>query len=137
MNKKNVPKLVTGVVISLICIISLALSIYFSVLVTSTYKQAYWILGEVFNAFTFVGIGVLIGVLLYSKKCRYEIFIALAGFVLSLTAVLVIYLVPRSGNVYVISQLISKFVPIMYIINGLSIVSIVKTIVPKIKKLIK
>lgn len=63
MNKKNVPKLVTGVVISLICIISLALSIYFSVLVTSTYKQAYWILGEVFNAFTFVGVGALIGVL--------------------------------------------------------------------------
>lgn len=137
MNKKNVPKLVTGVVISLICIISLALSIYFSVLVTSTYKEAYWILGEVFNAFTFLGIGALIGVLLYNKKCRYEIFIALAGFVLTLTAVLVIYLVPRSGNVYVISQLISKFVPIMYIINGLSIVSLVKTVVPRVKKLIK
>lgn len=137
MNKKNVPKLVTGVVISLICIISLALSIYFSVLVTSTYKQAYWILGEVFNAFTFVGVGALIGVLLYNKKCRYEIFIALAGFVLTLTAVLVIYLVPRTGNVYVISQLINKFVPIMYIINGLSIVSLVKTVVPRVKKLIK
>lgn len=137
MNKKNVPKLVTGVVISLICIISLALSIYFSVLVTSTYKQAYWILGEVFNAFTFLGIGALIGVLLYNKKCRYEIFIALAGFVLTLTAVLVIYLVPRTGNVYVISQLINKFVPIMYIINGLSIVSLVKTAVPRVKKLIK
>lgn len=137
MNKKNVPKLVTGVVISLICIISLALSIYFSVLVTSTYKQAYWILGEVFNAFTFVGVGALIGVLLYNKKCRYEIFIALAGFVLTLTTVLVIYLVPRTGNVYVISQLINKFVPIMYIINGLSIVSLVKTVVPRVKKLIK
>lgn len=137
MNKKNVPKLVTGVVISLICIISLALSIYFSVLVTSTYKEAYWILGEVFNAFTFLGIGALIGVLLYNKKCRYEIFIALAGFVLTLTAVPVIYLVPRTGNVYVISQLINKFVPIMYIINGLSIVSLVKTVVPRVKKLIK
>lgn len=137
MNKKNMPKLVTGVAISLICIISLALSIHFSVLVTSTYKQAYWILGEVFNAFTFLGVGALIGVFLYNKKCRYEIFIALAGFVLTLTAVLVIYLVPRTGNVYVINQLINKFVPIMYIINGLSIVSLVKTVVPRVKKLIK
>lgn len=137
MNKKHIPRLIAEIAVSVFCIISLALSIYFSVLVTSTYKEAYWILGEVFNAFTFVGIGALIGVLLYNKKCRYEIFIALAGFVLSLTAVLVIYLVPRSGNVYVISQLISKFVPIMYIINGLSIVSLVKTVVPRVKKLIK
>lgn len=68
MNKKNMPKMITGIAISLICIISLALSIYFSVLVTSTYKQVYWILGELFNAFTFVGIGALIGVLIYNQK---------------------------------------------------------------------
>lgn len=125
MNKKYIPRLIAEIAVSVICIISLALSIYFSVLVTSTYKQAYWILGEVFNAFTFVGIGVLIGVLLYSKKCRYEIFIALAGFVLSLIAVLVIYLAPGLGSAYVVAQLLAKFVPIMYIINGLSIVSLV------------
>lgn len=137
MNKKYIPRLIAEIAVSVICIISLALSIYFSVLVTSTYKQAYWILGEVFNAFTFVGIGVLIGVLLYSKKCRYEIFIALAGFVLSLIAVLVIYLAPGLGSAYVVAQLLAKFVPIMYIINGLSIVSLVKTVVPRVKKLIK
>lgn len=137
MNKKYIPRLIAEIAVSVICIISLALSIYFSVLVTSTYKQAYWILGEVFNAFTFVGIGVLIGVLLYSKKCRYEIFIALAGFVLSLIAVLVIYLAPGLGSAYVVAQLINKFVPVMYIINGLSIVSLIKTVLPKIKKLIK
>lgn len=137
MNKKYIPRLIALIAVSVFCIISLALSIYFSVLVTSTYKQAYWILGEVFNAFTFVGVGSLIGVLLYNKKCRYEIFIALAGFVLTLIAVLIIYLVPRSGNVYVTAQLLNKFVPIMYIINGLSIVSLIKTVLPKIKKLIK
>lgn len=137
MNKKNLSKTIMQAAIFALCIISLALSIYFSVLVTSTYKQAYWILGEVFNAFTFVGVGALIGVFLYDKKCKYEIFAALAGFVLSLIAVLVIYLVPRSGNVYVISQLLNKFVPIMYIINGLCIVSLFKTVVPRVKKLIK
>lgn len=137
MNKKNMPKMIAGIAISLICIISLALSIYFSVLVTSTYKQAYWILGEVFNAFTFVGVGALIGVLLYDKKNKYEIFVALAGFVLTLIAVLVIYLVPELGSAYIVAQLIAKFVPIMYIINGLSIVSLVKTVVPRVKKLIK
>lgn len=137
MNKKNMPKMIAGIAISLICIISLALSIYFSVLVTSTYKQAYWILGEVFNAFTFVGVGALIGVYLYDKKCKYEIFVALAGFVLTLIAVLLIYLVPGLGSAYVVAQLISKFVPIMYIINGLSIISLVKTVVPRVKKLIK
>lgn len=137
MNKKNMPKMIAGIAISLICIISLALSIYFSVLVTSTYKQAYWILGEVFNAFTFVGVGALIGVYLYDKKCKYEIFVALAGFVLTLIAVLVIYLVPGLGSAYIAAQLISKFVPIMYIINGLSIISLVKTVVPRVKKLIK
>lgn len=137
MNKKNMPKLITGIAISLICIVSLALSIYFSVLVTSTYKQAYLILSEVFKAFTYVAIGVLIGVFLYNNKCKYEIFVALAGFVLSLIAVLVIYLVSHSGNIYVISQLIDKFVPVMYIINGVSIVSLVKTVVPRVKKLIK
>lgn len=137
MNKKNMPKTISGIAISLICIISLALSIYFSVLVTSTYKQAYWILGEVFNAFTFVGVGALIGVYLYDKKCKYEIFVALAGFLLTLIAVLVIYLAPGLGSAYVVAQLISKFVPIMYIINGLSIISLVKTVVPRVKKLIK
>lgn len=137
MNKKNMPKMITGIAISLICIISLALSIYFSVLVTSTYKQVYWILGELFNAFTFVGIGALIGVLIYNKKCKYEIFVALAGFVLTLIAVLVIYLVPELGSAYIVAQLIAKLVPIMYIINGLSIVSLVKTVVPRVKKLIK
>lgn len=120
-----------------ICIVSLALSTYFSVLVTSTYKQAYWILGEIFNAFTFVGIGALIGLFLYEKKCKYEIFVALAGFVLSLIAVLVIYLVPNLGNAYVVAQLLNKFVPIMYIVNGVSIVSLVKTVVPRVKKLMK
>lgn len=137
MNKKNLTKIIMQTAIFAICIISLALSIYFSVLVTSTYKQAYWILGEVFNAFTFVGVGALIGVLIYDKKCKYEIFVALAGFVLTLIAVLVIYLVPGLGSAYVVAQLISKFVPIMYIINGLSIVSLVKTVVPRVKKLIK
>lgn len=137
MNKKYIPRLIAEIAVSVICIISLALSIYFSVLVTSTYKQAYWILGEVFNAFTFVGIGALIGLFLYDKKSKYEIFIALTGFVLTLTAVLIIYLVPRTGNVYVTAQLLNKFVPIMYIINGLSIVSLVKTVVPRVKKLIK
>lgn len=137
MNKKYIPRLIAEIAIWLICIISLALSIYFSVLVTSTYKQAYWILGEVFNAFTFVGIGALIGVFLYGKTCKYEIFVALAGFVLTLIAVLVIYLVPNLGNAYVVAQLLSKFVPVMYIINGLSIVSLVKTVVPMAKKLIK
>lgn len=137
MNKKYIPRLIEEIAVSVICILSLALSIYFSVLVTSTYKQAYWILGEVFNAFTFVGIGALIGLFLYDKKSKYEIFIALVGFVLTLIAVLIIYLVPRSGNVYVTAQLLNKFVPIMYIINGLSIVSLIKTVLPKIKKLIK
>lgn len=137
MSNKKLTSYIAIASISIFSILCLVLSIYFSALVTSTYKQAYWILGEVFNAFTFVGVGALIGVLLYNKKCRYEIFIALAGFVLTLTAVLVIYLVPRTGNVYVISQLINKFVPIMYIINGLSIVSLVKTVVPRVKKLIK
>lgn len=68
MNKKNLTKIIVQTAIFAICIISLALSIYFSVLVTSTYKQVYWILGEVFNAFTFVGIGTLIGVLIYNQK---------------------------------------------------------------------
>lgn len=137
MNKKYIPRFIAGIAISLICIVTLALSIYFSVLVTSTYKQAYWILGEVFNAFTFVGIGALIGLFLYDKKSKYEIFIALTGFVLTLIAVLVIYLVPELGSAYIVAQLIAKFVPIMYIINGLSLVSLVKTVVPRIKKLIK
>lgn len=137
MNKKYIPRLIAEIAVSVICIISLALSIYFSVLVTSTYKQAYWILGEVFNAFSFVGIGALIGLFLYDKKSKYEIFIALAGFVLTLIAVLVIYLAPGLGSAYVVAQLLAKFVPIMYIINGLSIVSLVKTVVPRVKKLIK
>lgn len=137
MNKKNLTKIIMQTAIFAICIVSLALSTYFSVLVTSTYKQAYWILGEIFNAFTFVGIGALIGLFLYEKKCKYEIFVALAGFVLSLIAVLVIYLVPNLGNAYVVAQLLNKFVPIMYIVNGVSIVSLVKTVVPRVKKLIK
>lgn len=62
---------------------------------------------------------------------------ALAGFVLTLIAVLLIYLVPGLDSAYVVAQLISKFVPIMYIINGLSIVSLVKTVVPRVNKLIK
>lgn len=62
---------------------------------------------------------------------------ALAGFVLTLIAVLVIYLVPELGSAYIVAQLIAKLVPIMYIINGLSIVSLVKTVVPRVKKLIK
>lgn len=133
MNNKRL--LLSSALIALI-VISLILSTYFSVFVTSTYKQAYWILGEVFNAFTFVGIGALIGVFLYNNKCKYEIFIALAGFVLSLIAVLVIYIVPNLGNAYVVAQLLNKFVPIMYVINGVSIVSLVKTVVPRVKKLI-
>lgn len=137
MSNKKLTNYIVIASILIFSILCLVLSIYFSVLVTSTYKQAYWILGEVFNAFTFVGIGALIGVLLYNKKSRYEIFIALAGFVLSLIAILVIYLVPNLGNAYVVAQLLSKFVPVMYIINGLSIVSLVKTVVPMAKKLIK
>lgn len=137
MNKKYIPRLIAEIAVSVICIISLALSIYFSVSVTSTYKQAYWILGEVFNAFSFVGIGALIGLFLYNYKCKYEIFVALAGFVLALIAVLIIYLVPGLGSAYVVAQLINKFVPVMYFINGLSIVSLIKTVLPKIKKLIK
>lgn len=143
MNKKNMPKMITGIAISLICIISLALSIYFGSIVNTSLKKAHWVLSYIFVAFSFVSAGLLIGALLYDKHYKYEFYVSLLAFVVSFILVFIVFYATEifsysSGiNPYNVNEMTQKLVPMLYLINGISVIGIIKTTAPRIKKLIK
>lgn len=136
-------KYITYGVLFCISLISLILSIYFGSIVNTSLKKAHWVLSYIFVAFSFVSAGLLIGALLYDKHYKYEFYVSLLVFVASFILVFIVFYATEifsysSGvNPYNINEMTQKLVPMLYLINGISVIGIIKTAAPRIKKLIK
>lgn len=136
-------KYITYGVLFCISLISLILSIYFGSIVNTSLKKAHWVLSYIFVAFSFVSAGLLIGALLYDKHYKYEFYVSLLAFVASFILVFIVFYATEifsysSGvNPYNVNEMTQKLVPMLYLINGISVIGIIKTTAPRVKKLIK
>lgn len=136
-------KYITYGVLFCISLISLILSIYFGSIVNTSLKKAHWVLSYVFVALSFVSAGLFIGALLYDKQYKYEFYVSLLTFVASFILVFIVFYATEifsysSGvNPYNINEMIQKLLPMLYLINGISVIGIIKTTAPRVKKLIK